>query len=341
MRKKVLILGGGLVLVVIGLVSVWLLSKPLSPKIPDSDEISMVQMNGLKAEAGQWGEEFVNDLVTQVKNAKPVRRLDAFGIKNDEDYFVVALTDQNDKRTCLHFFLYDDTLYMSVDHKNVYTDVAFMYDMVDGWTPEGYGWQGFPWVTAAADMADMVADGETTADGITYAVETDYDVRSWLHNYTTAYISTGISEEEALEAAAAYILTQYKLYQYALEHDYDIPDDVYRQKIQEETKTVHEREDYEKINDLYREAGTTFDDYVEGHSAYAWRITDTGDYMKYQIRRQFLEGEDTVDGTSYSSADEYCNAYILNIQNQIDETDTTKFEKELEEGKEILKETVF
>lgn len=326
MKKRIIFSCCGLLVLILAAAGFYLFSSPQSPDIPEYEQLAEVQLNSIKAEAGSWEKTMITTLLDGMKAAQPVQRMQARSIKNDEDYYVIGLTDKDENRMCCHFFEYDGVLYMSVDHKNVYTDVDFIYSAISGWGPTGYGW-------SPLSRTSLIADVDTDVEFIRVAVETDYDVRTWLYNYVSAYMTQGVEKEDAVESGAEYILSRYKLYQYALENDYEIADSQYQKMIDDDLEAVKARDDFEEINAKYVEAGTTFEDYVAGNAAFLWKIEYTLDYMEYCITNQFREGEDT----SYNSAGDYCNAYINHIvTNELDNIDTGAFEKELEEAKQYV-----
>lgn len=332
MKRRIIFICGGIILLTLIVTGIYLFSKPQSPKVPDYEELSELQLNSVKVKTDNWDRDMTTTLLAGIENAQPIQRIQARKIKNNEDYYVVALIDKSGNRTCLHFFEYEGKVYMTVNHKDVYTNVDFMYHVINGWTATGYGWSPVSKTILAADYRENEA-------WIKCAAETDYDVRSWLYSCVSANMAQGAGKEEAIESGAEYLLSQYKLYQYALENDYEIAENVYQQMIETDLDAVKARADYDTINAAYTAAGTTFEDYVAGNASFIWKIEYTIDYMKYCVSTQFREGEYTLDDISYDNAGSYRDAYMNHvIVEELEGIDTGTFEKDLEEAKQYVSE---
>ncbi len=215
---------------------------------------------------------------------------------------------------------------METDQGDLYKNADFM----EGYLTAKNGWFPVPRSLETLSAAN--------AEALTCALDTRYDARYWLYCTVQKKIAEGYPEPEIMESAKAELLWQYRIYQYASENGYGIPDDIYEELTAERIRAAKNETNDRADGQEYKDCGTTLEEHIRQSAKGFWRIRDTVDYLLYCFQEEFRKtGKDTIDGTTYQMAGDYSNARMNQvILSECNSIDTTEFEKTLEEAEMYL-----
>ena len=200
----------------------YLAGKPPAVSLPEYDEVREVQLDTFRMDAARFDGEALCVLLENMRSVRPVSRLRAWQTDRPDGRFVIAFTDEQGTRTAWSFFRDGETCYMEAEDGSLYEGADFMREYVaeePGWHPSPRG------VSAGMYVPD---DGEAAC-----ASETGCDVRFWLYSETLRQMANGLAGEEAVLAAKETVLREYRLFRYATEQGYGIPETEYDQVVAE------------------------------------------------------------------------------------------------------------
>lgn len=327
---KKLFSAGFVIAVTVICVMGYLFGKPSGVQLPEYDSITKFQMDSIKMEPERFGRENLEMLRKNMEAAVPLTRLQAMQTEKSDNYFVIIFADSNEKQMIFRFYHSDGKCYMETENGDLYENVAFAEEYLTG----DFGWHPAP---KGITVGTTIPEERT----VRYAIETEYDVRFWLYKQIIENMSEGLLEEDAIVKAKETILRQYRLYQYAKENGYEIPDQKYENIMEERIAEAERQENYSLAEQEYEKQGTTLEETIRKSSAMIWRIEDTVDYMQFCFYDEFREGKDTVDGVEYDSAGDYRNASMnYLVLNVIDTMDVSDFEREIEEAERYYRNYV-
>lgn len=304
---------------------VW--SKPSSqPSLLEADSIAQIQLDLVKMDTERFDKARLEAFLENIQAATPIAKQAAMQVDRPDEDFVLAFLDKDGERKSFSFFCADGTYYMETEQGDLYETTDFMKEYLAG----NNGWFPTPRGIGAVQAAD--------SDNIKYALDTQYDTRYWLFCMIQKKKAEGFTEEEAAEGAKSEMLWQYRMYQYAVENGYGIPDESYEKMIEDWIAEAKQQEDYASAEQKFENCGTTLEEHIRQSARAFWRISDTVDYMQFLFQEEFRkEGKDTVDGAEYGTAGDYAKARMNQVVlSECESIDTSEFEKELEGAEQTL-----
>lgn len=308
-----------------------ILSKPSSVTLPILDSIVQIQLDTVKIDAESFGKAQLEGFLENMETLAPVMKLASMQVGRPKQDFVLSFLEKDGKRKSFQFFCADGTYYMETEQEDLYKNADFMEEYLagtSGWFPAPRG---------------METVSSTNAEALTCALDTGYDTRYWLYCTVQKKAAEGYPEAEIMESAKAELLWQYRIYQYASENGYGIPDEIYGELTAERISAAKNQTDNRTKGQEYKDCGTTLEEHIQQSAKGFWRISDTVDYLRYCFQEEFRKaGKDTVDGTAYQMAGDYANARMnQTLLSECGSIDTTEFEETLEKAETYINDRFF
>lgn len=317
------IISAGIVLATLLLLTAAItLSKPPAVILPAPGNIVQIQLDIVKIDAESFGKAQLEEFLKNMGTLMPVTKQASIQAGRPKQDFILSFVEKDGERKSFQFFCADGTYYMETEQGDLYKNADFMAEYLtekNGWFPVPRGLE-----TLSA----------TNAEALMCALDTGYDTRYWLYCTVQKKIAEGYPESEIMESAKAELLWQYRIYQYASENGYGIPDDSYEELTAERIRAAKGQKNDSAEGQEYKNCGTTLEEHIQQSAKGFFRISDTVDYLRFCFQEEFRkEGKDTVDGKTYRMAGDYANARMNQLLlSECNSIDTAEFEKTLEEA---------
>ncbi|EOS45652.1 hypothetical protein C810_02522 [Lachnospiraceae bacterium A2] len=323
---KKIISAGTLLSALLLLTAAITLSKPPAVILPAPGNIVQIQLDTVKIDAESFGKAQLEEFLENMETLMPVTKLESMQVSRPKQDFILSFVEKDGGRKSFQFFCADGICYMETDQGDLYKNADFM---------EGYLTAKNGWFPVPRGLETLSA---TNAEALMCALDTGYDTRYWLYCTVQKKIAEGYPEPEIMESAKAELLWQYRIYQYASENGYGIPDDSYEELTAERIRAAKGQKNDSAEGQEYKNCGTTLEEHIQQSAKGFFRISDTVDYLRFCFQEEFRkEGKDTVDGKTYRMAGDYSNARMNQvILSECNSIDTTEFEKTLEEAEMYL-----
>lgn len=317
-----------IIVAIVVIASIFLYNKPVNVELPETDTITEIQLDAVKIDCDRFDSQKLEDIIRNIEAAKPESQREDLSIPVDGNYFVIAFLDEKQQQDRFYFYCVDDQYYMQTESGDLYSNVDFIKEYLVG---------DFGWIPAPKGAVAGTAIPEQTT--VSYAIDTNYDIRYWLYTEILLKKMEGMSEEDAISGAKATLLVEYKLYQYAIQNNCEIPEDLYIQLVESRIKEAKEQESYADVEQVYETAGTSLEQHIRQTSEMIWRVEDTIDYMKHCFHDEFRKGNYIYNEVEYDSAGEYGDAKMIDIIfHKLEDIDISDFEKKLMEAEEYYQE---
>lgn len=319
---KKIISAGTLLSALLLLTAAITLSKPPAVILPAPGNIVQIQLDTVKIDAESFGKAQLEEFLENMETLMPVTKLESMQVSRPKQDFILSFVEKDGGRKSFQFFCADGICYMETDQGDLYKNADFM---------EGYLTAKNGWFPVPRGLETLSA---TNAEALMCALDTGYDTRYWLYCTVQKKIAEGYPESEIMESAKAELLWQYRIYQYASENGYGIPDDSYEELTAERIRAAKGQKNDSAEGQEYKNCGTTLEEHIQQSAKGFFRISDTVDYLRFCFQEEFRkEGKDTVDGKTYRMAGDYANARMNQLLlSECNSIDTAEFEKTLEEA---------
>ena len=289
-------------------------------KMPNQEEIIKIQLDTVKIEPAAFGEEKLAALLKEMEAVRPLNLFEKLGVPRSESYYVLSFLYQDGGKELFYFFLKDNLWYLQTEDKRVYKGADFIEEYTQAYETVTRDWE-----TESIFME--VPDREL----LEYGVETGFDLRYQTACLVSDGMENGLSREEAFASAYHELASVWILYQYAVEEGFEVSEEDYARYLDRRLSEVKEQENYEEMQQVFKEAGTALGQMQE-EAAYG-RIFYTVECLRQAKREEFRNGMDTVDSKAYDSANEYWNAFAWKVLEQGGESlDFTSFDQAFEEA---------
>lgn len=312
--------------------AIYMGRKPGPIEIPEESEIVTVQKDTVKVSAEDFGREVLSRLTEDMEGAVPLSFVKAKKAEREGKYYALSFLYQDGTRDIFRFYRKNDKWYLEDKQGNVYGEADFITEYAPAYekvTESDNQWE----VLLMAEPADK--------ELIQYGMETNYDMRLRLAGLVSYHLGRGSALEDALQQAYFSMKMERVLSRCAEREGCAASEEEYAEYLRQKLTYLEQQKGFERLEAPYKEAGTTYREASEA-GAYWGRISYSVEKLRQAKQEAFRNGEDTIDGVVYDTADEYWNGYAWKALEEAEETvDFTEFDREFEKAREACMERLW
>lgn len=289
--------------------------KMCDDKLCDNEKIHSVeciQLNSTRLTPEQFGEEKLETLLSYLYSTDKIisnQTIDESALLHD----VVTIYYEDGERDMFCFHKIDDIWYMRQEDGTVIQDAAFISEYITHVENSG----GISYVLSIPEeelLTALASDGKL-------------DERYIFTRKLQERLSQGMDKTEAEKSARKAMISEYLLYQYALQNGYEVDDTSAElmEQLTELCKTAENLQELEKV-------GISLEEYLEMQENLL--MYDAAKQVIYAEKYHAYRHGDTVIGEhDCSDFTEYWNTFLLEVVGiEMEGFDLTEYEKVLDEA---------
>lgn len=302
-------------------------SQNQSIKIPGQESIDTIQLNTIRVKPKDYGVDKLSALIDNLESATPLSADESAALYYKEEYNpTITFIYKDGTKDIFYFFENYDTWYLKTDEKHYYKDADFIDDYIHG---EKVDAQFMPIMSPEYfELSLKLAQEQETPDipfAFIYLVRGNIEYNEY-------------TEKDAITQVRESMIHNMKVYQYALQSDYDISDAELSSVINKYVSDTLNSEEYIEYEKYLEDAGITLQQLAEKYKESIRYITITNKlYLDKQI--EFKNGKDKVGDKVCKSVDEYYKTFIEDVvYTEMKDYNLDKFSSELDMAKKIYLE---
>lgn len=293
--------------------------KICDDKLCDNEKIHLVeciQLNSIRLTPKQFGEEKLETLLSYLYSADKIisdQEIDESALLHD----VVTIYYENHEKDTFCFHKINDVWYMREENGTVIQDVSFISDYISRVENSG----SISTVLSIPEIALLTA----------FASDGNLDERYIFTQKLQERLSQGMENAEAEKSVREAMISEYLLYQYALQNGYDV-DGTSAELMKQLAELCKTAENLQEAEHRMEKVGISLEEYLEMQENLL--LYDAAKQVLYAEKYQAYRHGDTVIG-EYNCSDftEYWNVFLVEVVgSEMAGFDLTEYEKELDEA---------
>lgn len=299
-------------------------SQNQSIKISGQESIDTIQLNTTRVNPKDYGADKLSSLIDNLESVAPLSADESAALYYKDEYNpTITFIYKDGTKDIFYFFENHGTWYLKTDEKHYYKDADFIDDYIHG---EKVDAQFIPIMSSEYFKLSLKLAQEQETPDIPFAFIYLVQGNIEYNEYT---------EKDAIIHVRESMIHNMKVYQYALQSNYDISAAELSSVINKYVSDTLNSEEYIEYEKYLEDAGITLQQLAEKYKESIRYITITNKlYLDKQI--EFKNGKDKVGDKVCKSVDEYYKTFIEDVvYTKMKDYNLNDFSSELDEAEKI------